>query len=283
MHVHPLPPCICMYTLHLWMCINVHKWSSTHIDIHLYVYLYTCTSVYLLPPALPWGLVASLPRSTQTLIKHFTVERKSLTILSTTMTGTCMWGRGRENRDMCLSVQACRLIHVHMWTCVVIHHVCPMSHTICWSCLGTGTVYTRQCVCGMSTHVHTLCTWSICTVCSMLQVWIQPEAAPLFLWKWRAVFRCSCFALPCLNLRLNSHIITLSMRSVLLVSRHIWCTCSCKYKLLATGEFGCVMNGQLNLVRTDVMSGSQSVSIKMLTGELMCPVRSYSRAIAPAA
>lgn len=39
--------------------------------------------------------------------------------------------------------------------------------------------------------------------------------------------------------------------------------------MLTVGEFGCVMNGQLNLVRTNVMSGSQSVTIKMLTGELI--------------
>ena len=42
-----------------------------------------------------------------------------------------------------------------------------------------------------------------------------------------------------------------------------------------SGEFGSVVKGQLNLVRTDVMSGSQSVSIKIVTGQsAMCTVHS---------
>lgn len=36
------------------------------------------------------------------------------------------------------------------------------------------------------------------------------------------------------------------------------------------GEYGSVVSGQLNNVRTDVMSGSQSVTIKMLTGINKC-------------
>ena len=36
--------------------------------------------------------------------------------------------------------------------------------------------------------------------------------------------------------------------------------------LYFAGEYGSVVSGQLNMVRRDVMSGSQSVTIKMLTG-----------------
>ena len=36
--------------------------------------------------------------------------------------------------------------------------------------------------------------------------------------------------------------------------------------LLFSGEFGSVVSGQLNVTRMDVMAGSQSVTIKMLTG-----------------
>ena len=44
---------------------------------------------------------------------------------------------------------------------------------------------------------------------------------------------------------------------------------------MVSGEFGSVVKGQLNLVRTDVMSGSQSVSIKIVTGQsVMCTVHS---------
>ena len=44
-------------------------------------------------------------------------------------------------------------------------------------------------------------------------------------------------------------------------SIHLYCT-----SLSGTGECGSVVSGQLNNIRTDVMSGSQSVIIKMLTG-----------------
>lgn len=40
--------------------------------------------------------------------------------------------------------------------------------------------------------------------------------------------------------------------------------------IFVSGEYGSVVSGQLNIVRTDVMSGSQSVTIKILTGELSC-------------
>ena len=39
-----------------------------------------------------------------------------------------------------------------------------------------------------------------------------------------------------------------------------------KCSLLFLGEFGSVVSGQLNVARMDVMAGSQSVTIKMLTG-----------------
>ena len=48
-------------------------------------------------------------------------------------------------------------------------------------------------------------------------------------------------------------------------SIHLYCT-----SLSDTGECGSVVSGQLNNIRTDVMSGSQSVIIKMLTGMNKC-------------
>lgn len=43
----------------------------------------------------------------------------------------------------------------------------------------------------------------------------------------------------------------------------------CTFTLFA-GEYGSMVSGQLNIVRTDVMGGSQSVAIKMLTGMYIC-------------
>ena len=42
--------------------------------------------------------------------------------------------------------------------------------------------------------------------------------------------------------------------------------CACILVNLVTGEYGSLVSGQLNNIRTDVMCGSQSVIIKMLTG-----------------
>ena len=39
-------------------------------------------------PGLPWGVVASLPRSIQTLVVQLGVDRKSLSIIDATMRGT---------------------------------------------------------------------------------------------------------------------------------------------------------------------------------------------------
>lgn len=41
------------------------------------------------------------------------------------------------------------------------------------------------------------------------------------------------------------------------------------YSMCFAGEYGSMVSGQLNIVRTDVMGGSQSVAIKMLTGTCM--------------
>ena len=63
--------------------------------MHMYMYMYMKDFLLYLCPGLPWGVVASLPRSIQTLVAQLGVDRKSLSIIDITMRGmtryTCTW------------------------------------------------------------------------------------------------------------------------------------------------------------------------------------------------
>ena len=65
--------------LTLWMCKCADLTTITNI---IESCLYACIIIALL-----WGTVSSLPAAVQSIIKHYTIDRRSLSILSTVARG----------------------------------------------------------------------------------------------------------------------------------------------------------------------------------------------------
>ena len=43
-----------------------------------------------------------------------------------------------------------------------------------------------------------------------------------------------------------------------------------KWLYIVVGDYGCIVNGQLSVDRTDLVDGHKGVMMKMLIGELFC-------------
>lgn len=89
---------MCMCVVLCFTPPGVHAWCTCTYRLQCYdLHVFTSTG-------LPWGVVASLPRSIQTLAAQLGVDRKSLSIIDTTMRGTIL-----------------RVIHVLLYTYMPMH------------------------------------------------------------------------------------------------------------------------------------------------------------------